>query len=80
MDRSLDKMGYNLGFSRIKLDNREIALFCENFVIFSNFLNFFEIFSNFLKNLFKKFENSQSQLRDFGARLRITFYASENYF
>ncbi len=28
----------------------------------------------------KLFEKMQSQLRDFEARLRITFYALENYF
>jgi hypothetical protein len=51
---------------------------------FWHFLKLFETFWNFLKlfekSISKNFWNSQSQLCDFGARLRITFYASKNYF
>jgi hypothetical protein len=56
------------------LINGKLHFFAENF-------GFFEKKSDFLKkNLSETFWKSQSQLRDFGARLRIAFYASENYF
>ena len=54
--------------------NREILRNSEKFW---EILKLFETFWNFFKIAFWI---SQSQIRDFGARLRITFYASENYF
>ena len=55
----------------------EISWFSEFFQNNSDFFRFLQISSENLSEIFWK---TQSQCRDFGARLRITFYASEKYF